>query len=617
MGSCMSASHLVNGMLRRGSWGLVLKLDYMGRCLHIFMLGLALMCCVPGSIRAQTDPLDIGAILNLPVTPESLETKTTPPAAPQPAAPQPPASPPATILQPQFPQSFDYSTNLKSNVFGANLFTGAFAREGATQFNPDYVVTIGDRIQVRLWGAFEFDSLLTVDPQGNIFLPHMGPVQLLGVRNQDLQRTVEGAVRKVFRANVSVYASLAAAQPVRVFVTGFVNRPGQYNGTSMDSLLHYLDQAGGIDAERGSFLNVQIKRGKQTRATVNLYEFLLEGRLPLIQMADGDIIFVGPRQSTVSVMGLAANANRFEFGGTGLKVEELIRLAKPNAEATHVRVIRNTGTIKNVEYYALDEAARVYLENGDELEFTADKKAGTITVRVEGEHLSPQEYVLPHGARLGELLRRIHFTEESDTTSIQLFRPSVRERQKQMLAVALKSLESSVLTARSGTSDEARLRRDEADLILQWVERAKGIEPTGQVFIAQAAARDELLLESGDVIRVPIRDGLVLVSGEVLFPNAIAYDESLSLEDYIGRAGGYAQKADSSRIVIAHRDGSFDQLRGTDRAFFNPGGNRDKIRQGDEILVMPKVMVKSRQITKELVQILYQLAVSARVVLAL
>jgi protein involved in polysaccharide export with SLBB domain len=521
------------------------------------------------------------------------------------------------MAEPQTPQFFDYSTNVKSNVFGANLFTGAFARQGASQFNPDYVVTIGDKIQVRLWGAFEYDALLTVDPQGNIFLPHMGPVQVLGVRNQDLQRTVEGAVRKIFRANVSVYASLAAAQPVRVFVTGFVNRPGQYNGTSMDSLLHYLDQAGGIDAERGSFLNVQVKRGKQTRATVNLYEFLLEGRLPLIQLADGDIIFIGPRQNTVNVTGLAENAKRFEFGREGLKVGELIRLAKPRAQATHARIIRNSGTVKNVEYYALSEVARITLENGDELEFTADKKAGTITVRVEGEHLSPQEYVLPHGARLGELIHQIQFSGESDTTSIQLFRPSVRERQKQMLAVALKSLESSVLTARSGTSDEARLRKEEADLILQWVERAKAIEPTGQVFIAQAAGRDELLLESGDVVRIPIRDGLVLVSGEVLFPNAIAFDESLSLEDYIQRAGGYAQKADSSRIVIAHRDGSFEQLSGSNRGFFKTGHQHDAIRQGDEILVMPKIAVKSRQITKELVQILYQLAVSARVVLAL
>src|SRR5690606_10182444 len=137
------------------------------------------------------------------------------------------------------------------------------ARAGATQFNPDYMVALGDRIHVRLWGAFDFDQALTVDPRGNIFLPHAGPVQVLGVRNQDLQRLVEAAVARTFRNNVYSYASLAAAQPVRVFVGGFVNRPGLYSGTSMDSLLHYLDQAGGIDPERGSFLNVQVKRGQQ------------------------------------------------------------------------------------------------------------------------------------------------------------------------------------------------------------------------------------------------------------------------------------------------------------------------------------------------------------------
>jgi protein involved in polysaccharide export with SLBB domain len=603
----MSGSPRMSRIPFRGSS----RFGFSNNGLLVLVWSLLLLWSFPGGVAAQNDPFDIGTILNVPVAPESSESK------PAVTTPQPPAPQSVPMIQPQQSPFFDYSTNVKCNVFGANLFTGAFARQGATQFNPDYAVTIGDQIQVRLWGAFEYDSLLTVDPQGNIFLPHMGPLQVLGVRNQDLQRTVEGAVRKVFRANVSVYASLAAAQPVRVFVTGFVNRPGQYNGTSMDSLLHYLNQAGGIDAERGSFLIVQVKRGKQIRGTVNLYEFLLEGRLPLIQLGDGDIIFVGPRQNTANVTGLAENANRFEFGREGLKVRELIRLAKPRAQATHARIIRNTGTVKNVEYFALEEAGHITLENGDELEFTADKKAGTITVRVEGEHLSPQEYVLPHGARLGELIRQIQFSERSETASIQLFRPSVRERQKQMLAVALKSLESSVLTARSGTSDEARLRKEEAELILQWVERAKAVQPTGQVFIAQASGRDELLLESGDIINIPIRDGLVLVSGEVLFPNAVAFDNSLSLEDYIRRAGGYAQKADSSRIVIAHRDGSFDQLSGPNRGFFNIGGHQDAIRQGDEILVMPKFAVKSRQITKELVQILYQLAVSARVVLTL
>lgn len=564
------------------------------------------------AVSAQTgDFLGVNTALGL--TPSPSQTAPAPTTATAPAVPAAP------------PQATDYRSNQVSDVFGASLFTGAFARQGATQFNPDYAVTVGDRIQLRLWGGFEYDNILTVDPQGNIFLPHVGPVQVLGVRNQDLQRVVDAATRKVFRANVYSYASLAAAQPVRIYVGGFVNRPGLYNGTSMDSLLYYLDQAGGIDPERGSFLDVQVKRGEQIRASVNLYDFLLAGRIPLLQLGEGDVIFVPSRWNTVRVAGLVENPRRFEFSDSTLPITTLISIAKPSAQATHVRVVRNTGTVRNVDYYALAEAGSIVLQNGDEVEFTADKKLGTITVRVEGEHLSAQEYVLPYGTRLGELMQQIEYSERSDSSSPQLFRRSVRDRQKAMLQTALKSLESSVLTARSGTSDEARLRRDEADLILQWVERAKEIEPRGQVVIAQARERDSLLLENGDILHIPTKDGLILISGEVLFPNAVAYDTKFSLEEYIHFAGGYTQNADSSRIVIAHRDGSYSEgipgqaASSTGYFWWNEPatGQTSEIRPGDEILVLPKVDVKSRQILKDLTQILYQIAISAKVVVGL
>jgi protein involved in polysaccharide export with SLBB domain len=535
-------------------------------------------------------------------------------AAPAPA-PAPAAAPSesASGAPAGVPPTADYSANLNSTVFGAQLFTGTFAKEGSTQFNPDYAVAVGDAIQVRLWGGYEFDATLVVDPKGNVFLPHVGPVQLLGVRNEDIQRVVESAVAQVYRANVYSYASLAAAQPVRIFVSGFVNRPGLYNGTSMDSLLHYLDQAGGIDVDRGSFLAVQVKRGNTVRAEVSLYDFLLDGRMPLVQLADGDVIFVSPRRNTLKVSGLAQNAKRFEFATPTLSVASLEELAKPFPQTTHVRVVRNTGSVSNVEYYAREEASAVVLSNGDELIFTADRKPGTITVRVEGEHQSPQEYVLPYGARMGELTSRISYSERSDQSSLQLFRLSVQERQKQMLQTALKSLEAAALTARSGTSDEALLRKQEAELLLQWVDRARRVEPLGQVMIANARQRDELLLENGDVLRIPSRDGLVLVSGEVLFPNAIAFDDAFDVADYVKGAGGYTQNADVARVIIAHRDGSFHEVTGS--GFFGRGADPAGIRAGDEILVLPKIDVKSRQVFKDLTQILYQIAISARVVL--
>jgi protein involved in polysaccharide export with SLBB domain len=503
-------------------------------------------------------------------------------------------------------------TGTTSEVFGAQLFTGAFTSTGATQFNPDYLIATGDTLQLRLWGAFAFDAPLTVDPQGNIFLPHVGPVQVRGVRNAQLQTTVEAAVRRTFRANVSSYASLAAAQPVRVFVGGNVVRPGLYGGTSMDSLLHYLDQAGGIDLDRGSFLAVQVKRGNTVRASFNLYDFLLSGTMPLLQLADGDVVFVPQRQNTVRVSGLAENAKRLEFAsGQTPTVATLASIAKPLPQATHARVVRNTGTQRNTEYFPLANAASVPLYNGDELEFTADKKPGTITVRVEGEHTSPQEYVLPYGTRLGALLQGIQLTPDAEPGSVQLFRQSVKQRQKDMLATSLRSLEAALLTARSGSSDEARLRKEEAELTLQWVDRAKQVEPQGQVVIAPASQRQDLLLENGDVLRIPRQDGLVLVSGEVLFPNAVAFEPGLSLQQYIDRAGGYTQVADNSRVVVARRDGSFEQ---TDATHLLASAS---VRPGDQVLVLPKVDEKKRQFWKDMTQIIYQIAVSAKVVLGL
>lgn len=114
------------------------------------------------------------------------------------------------------------------------------------------------------------------------------------------------------------------------------------------------------------------------------------------------------------------------------------------------------------------------------LEFTADKKPGTITVRVEGEHMNAQEYVLPYGTRLGVLMQSIQTLPDAEPKSIQLFRLSVKDRQKEMLATSLRSLETALLTARSGSTDEARLRQEEANLTLQWVERAKRLNQRGK-----------------------------------------------------------------------------------------------------------------------------------------
>jgi len=500
----------------------------------------------------------------------------------------------------------------KRIAFGSWIFGGEFANQSFVGFNPTYTISVGDKVGLRLYGGFEFHGDLVVDVQGNVFVPKVGPVKLLGVKNRDVNQVVGDAVRRVFKKNVSVYASLGGAEPVKIFVTGFVHKAGLFAGHSSDSVLFFLDQAGGIDSARGSFLDVKVLRGGELYQTINLYDFILSGSMPQFQLADGDTIVVSPVLSQAAVAGEVQNANLFEFEGETINAVVLMKLARPQPQATHFRISRNNRAKTQVEYLPLEKAADVNVNRGDVIEVTSDKMPGTISVRVEGETNSPQEFVLTYGARLSDLLARVEMGANAQPEAIQLMRRSVQLRQKEMLEAQLRALESSVLTARSNTRNEAELRKSEAELILQWVERARKVEPRGQVSLAGASSRDDILLEPGDVIRIPRISNLVMVHGDVLFPSAMAFQGGRTVEDYIGLAGGFTQSKGNTNVLLLRRDGTFQKVK---RSVLN--SKRVELNPGDEIFVLPRVATKHVQIATDIINVFYQLALSAGVVLRL
>ncbi len=500
----------------------------------------------------------------------------------------------------------------KVPAFGEWLFGGEFANQSFVGFNPSYQVAVGDKIQLQMWGGFEFAGELVVDAQGNVFVPQVGPVTVQGVRNEDLNAVVTQAIKNVFTKNVGVYATLNGAEPVKVFVTGFVRKAGLFDGHSSDSVLYFIDSAGGIDPDRGSYLDVRVLRDGKLHRRVNLYDFILNGVLPTFQLNDGDTIVVPPVKGQAAVEGDVQNANRFEFGGQSTTVGALLDLARPFPQVTHVRISRNARERTEVEYLPIEDAEAVPVFPGDVLDVMSDKNNGTISVRVEGEAESAKEIVLPYGARLGDVLAQIDFGPNAQPEAVQLMRRSVQRRQKEMLEAQLRALESSVLTARSNTTNEAELRVKEANLILQWVERARKVEPKGLVSLAGASAANDILLEPGDVIRVPRQSKLVMVHGDVLFPSAMAFQSGRTIEDYINLAGGFTQSMRNVNVLVLHRDGTFLKVRNRDI-----NSKRLQLVAGDEIFVLPRVATKNVQIAKDIISIFYQLALSAGVVLRL
>ena len=497
-------------------------------------------------------------------------------------------------------------------VFGGNLFKGQFSRQSQPHFNPNYRVAIGDTVSVRIWGAFELELNVPVDSQGNIFIPKVGTVAVAGVANNRLIDVITAAVRQKYNHKVFVYANVAGYQPVSVFVTGNVNRPGLYQGMSSYSALQFIDKAKGINPQYGSFRQVEIMRNNNKIKALDLYEFISNGEMDLFQFRNGDAIVVGDVQNRFTVTGDVKRPFMFELPNTIINLSEVLDLALPNATATNVTITRwKTDNQKILLTYALAESRDVLIKAGDVVDVFSDHTDNLNTVTIAGEHQGMHTLLIEKVTTLGNLVPQLKLTPLSDIKSVQLFRKSVAEKQKQLLLASLKELETLVLTTASVTKDEAIMRNQETQSILTFIDRAKKVEPKGQIVISEQTDFSDIYLEDSDQVFIPRKNNLVLVQGQVAFPGAHTYVKKKSVMDYIAKAGDFDKRADEDRVLVIHQNGQVTKCDSSRKL------KALDVKKGDSILVMPKLEGKNLQITKDITQILYQIAVATGVLLAI
>ena len=487
--------------------------------------------------------------------------------------------------------------------FGENLFSGGFRGMMADGLNSSYTIKPGDQITLRVWGGVEMEKVLPVDAQGNIFLPGIGPIQVQGTSNAQLDGKVRGAIQEVYPENVSVYTNLQGVQPVGVFVTGYVKNPGRYAGPPNDSMLYFLDQAGGIDQALGSYRSIKIKRNGRVISNVDLYDFLLDGEIARPQFRDGDTVVVEERGPAISVVGDVERDYRYELNSTRLSGEDVNRLARLKAGVSHVllRGSRTDGPISR--YLPIAEFRDADVRAGDEVLYSADQRDETIVVQLEGSFYGPSRYALPRDAHLGELLNAVDVPKGlTDYQSVSIRRESVKEQQAQALQESLKRLQTTYLGASSSSTEEAQLRVQEAEMIEKFVDEAKKEEPTGRLVVARGDGDiADVRLQDGDVITIPEVSDSLLISGEVLVPQAVVYTQGMTVLDYIESAGGFTQRADEDQLLVVRQNGAVRRAEDVD------------LRSGDQILVLPQPPTKNLQLAATITQSLYQVAVATAV----
>lgn len=490
--------------------------------------------------------------------------------------------------------------------FGSNLFEGNFARSVEDGLNSDYIISPGDRIVVQTWGAIEVNDVATVDGQGNIFVPTVGPVQVAGIEKQLLTQRLRSAARKVYSDDFDIYTNLLTVNPVAVYVTGFVASPGRYAGIPSDSPLYFIDNAGGINPSMGSYRHIDVMRDGEAIAHIDLYDFILNGTLPQVQFQDGDTIVVRKRGDTVTLLGDVEEPTRIEFAKERFTGSDALAIVPEMVNATDItlRGMRKGHSV--LETMPLHRFHKLYLEDGDEITVSAKPHGATMLIYIDGPTDSPETIAVKRNARLVDVLHHIKVDPDLvDVSAIHIRRQSVAVAQKDAILDSLHRLERSALLALSSTSGEASIRVQEAKLMTEFVERAKLIETLGRVVTQVDGVQQNMLLEPNDIIVLPQRTNIVQVGGEVFAPQAVVHDPKWRVRDYIKMAGGYSPRASQDKVVIMRANG--EAIMGMD----------EKVLSGDQILVPPRVDSKLLQNAIDLTEIVYRMILSAGVILRL
>ena len=524
-------------------------------------------------------------------------------------------------------------------IFGKDLFSdvpSTFAPFDSAQVNQDYVIGTGDELQVRGWGMVDIDVSATVDRSGAIFIPRVGSVKVSGVQYKDLQGYLKKAVGKIYN-NFELTASIAQTRALQIYVIGHAVRPGTYTLSAMSTLLNALFTSGGPDAT-GSMRNIQLKRGKQTVSTFDLYDMLANGdKSSDMTLRDGDVIYIPEVGPLVALTGNVKQPAIFELKGNANLADVLTWAGgfDSAAETKQVIVEKNVDNrYKTVIELLADRAisssqlAGIAVKPTDVLRVFApgavpvEAQIQNEYVRIGGEARQSGIFLLKKGETLRELVARTGGANENGYLyATQLNRESVRRIQQAKLNEIAdrfeRDLESNATQRMAASAAPANAAKLAAEVEQQRriVQKLRSIKAEGRIVLdlpgleTQVKNLPDVPLQDGDSIYIPRRPGTVDVLGSVFQQNAFVYRPQRTVNDYVQQAGGLTTSADKSEMYVIRADGTAQSAQNT--GWFSSIGSKP-LNPGDTVVVPEKIDRSTfMQSLKEWTSIFYQFGLGA------
>jgi len=302
--------------------------------------------------------------------------------------------------------------------FGAALFrNSAVAAEKPAPDLPagvDYVLGYGDELVVQYWGSVSQRLQLSVDREGRLTIPEVGPIMVAGRTLAEAEQLIQKALTRQYR-NISVDVTLGKLRMLRIYVVGDVKNPGAYQMSSLSTALNAVLVAGG-PTDAGSLRTVKHFRAKKLLEEIDLYDLLLRGVGGAeARLESGDSILVPPVGPQVTVAGMVRRPAIYELlhedtlghvletAGGILVTGELSKIRLERIEAHERREVLSIDLPEKPG--AAEEAFKKFaMKDGDVVTILPITPYGNRTIYLTGHVARPGKYPYHEGITVAELL---------------------------------------------------------------------------------------------------------------------------------------------------------------------------------------------------------------------
>ena len=219
------------------------------------------------------------------------------------------------------------------DYFGYDIFVNnPFGEKDYLLGNIDegYILAPGDELRITVFGDNNLEFVSKIDLNGNISFPNLGVFFAAGNSFATIKNRLKVFLGKYYSGLLSspnrtfLDVSLTQIRPVKVSVLGNVTTPGPHLVNGMATVLNALYASGGISTS-GTLRDVKVYRNNKLIKTIDLYDYITQGNIDQdIRLANNDVLFVGPRISSVTLQGKVKKAAIYEIKD-GETLEDLFK----------------------------------------------------------------------------------------------------------------------------------------------------------------------------------------------------------------------------------------------------------------------------------------------------